>query len=173
MDFSNRTRMYVHSLLCLSVTKMTSIITTHRHASPCLLYTSSPFLASPPLTHTHLVPVLRVHIHGLYQVTYHLTVAILGCPVQHGIGVVCLLMDPCSKQGSQEFYDIQTPTSCSHVHGIEAVLHRETIQQTRQSKGIKMCEAILSCCYTQDKTSRQQYVVVHVLSRGGACKMTG
>ena len=38
---------------------------------------------------------------------------------------------------------------------------------------IKMCEAILSCCYTQDKTSRQQYVVVHVLSRGGACKRTG
>ena len=51
--------------------------------------------------------------------------------------------------------------------------HWETTQQTRQSKGIKMCEAILSCCYTQDKTSRQQYVVVHVLSRGGACKRTG
>ena len=36
-----------------------------------------------------------------------------------------------------------------------------------------MCEAILSCCYTQDKTRRQQYVVVHVLSRGEHAKGQG
>ena len=146
--------------------------------SPCLLWNmSSPLLAPPCLPpvsplHTHLVPVLRVYIQHLYQVTCHLTVTILGCPVQHGIGVRILLMDPCSKHWQEVLDDIQTPTCCSLVHGIVAVLHRETTQQTRQSKGIKMCEAILSCCYTQDKTSRQQYVVVHVLSRGGACKRT-
>ena len=152
---------------------MTSIITTHRHAKPMpTLEHVFPSLGIPP-PHTHLVPVLRVHIHGLYQVACHMTVTLLGCPVQHGSRIICLLMYPCSKHWQQVFDDIQTPTLCGLVHGILPVLHWETIQQTRQSKGIKMCEAILSCCYTQDKTSRQQYVVVHVLSRGGACKRTG
>ena len=99
-----------------------------------------PSLGTPP-PHTHLVPVLRVHIHGVYQVACHVTVTILGCPEQYGIGVVCLLMDPCSKRWQQVFDDIQTPTLCSLVHGIVAILHRETTQQARQSKGTKMCEA--------------------------------
>ena len=144
--------------------------------SPHLLWNmSSPLLAHPPppRPHTHLVPVLKVHIQRVYQVSCYLTVTILGCPVQHGIGAHILLMGPCFKHWQQVLDDIQMPTCCSCVHGIVAVLHGETTQQARQSKGIKMCEAILSCCYTQDKTSWQQYVVVHVLSRGGACKRTG
>ena len=76
----------------------------------------------------HLVPVLWVQVHFFNEVACHLTVTTLGCPVQHGIGVVCLLTDSFSKQRQQELDDLNVPTYCSQVHGIHAVLHQETIQ---------------------------------------------
>ena len=77
---------------------------------------------------THLVPVLWVHVYFINEVTCHLTVTLLGCRMQHGIGVVCLLMDPFSKQRQQELDDLNLPTFCSAVHGIAAILHQETTQ---------------------------------------------
>ena len=137
---------------------------------PTLEHVFPSFGTPPP---THLVPVLRVHFQGLNQVTCHLTMTPLGCQVQHGKGVLILLMDPGSKHWQQQFDDIQTPTFCSLMHGIAAFLHRETTKQTRQNKGIKMREAILSCCYAQHNTSRQQYVVVMSCPEGEHTKGQG
>ena len=72
---------------------------------------------------THLVPVLWVHLQYLYQVACYLTVAFLGCPVKHGVGIFSLLMDSYPKHRGQVFDDLQLPTYCGFVHGIEAILH--------------------------------------------------
>ena len=92
----------------------------------------SPPLDLPPLN-THLVPVLRVHIEGVHQVTCHLIVTGLGCPVQHDVGVLCLLVDSFPKHRQQGLDHLNVPAYCSKVHGIEAILRtlRNQIQIKR------------------------------------------
>ena len=94
------------------------------------LNTCLPLLRTPPLN-THLVPVLRVHIEGVHQVTCHLIVTCLGCPVQHGVGVLCLLVDSFPKHRHQGIDHLNVPAYCSKVHGIEAILHWETKHRSR------------------------------------------
>ena len=98
---------------------------THTHTTHSNLYFET---STVPWHPTHLVPFLWIQVHFINEVTCHLTVTTQGCQVQHGIRVICFLMDPFSKQRQQELDDLNVPTLCSHVHGILAVLHRETIQ---------------------------------------------
>ena len=79
-------------------------------------------------TPMHLVPVLWVHVYFINEVTCHLTVTKLGCHVQHGRGVVCLLMDSFSKLRQQELDDLNVPTCWGAVHGIQAHLHHIQVQ---------------------------------------------
>ena len=161
--FSVTTHMYIY------VHKLTH---THMHDTcrPCTL--EQIFYWHP----THLVFVLRTHVHLFNEVACYLTVAILGCPVEHCIGTVVLVMDPCSKVRQQEFDHFQLPTCCSHVHGIVATLYQVTTQIGGQSKwkftSEPRCEAILRCSLTH-KTRQDGWNSNAVLYRGGACKWTG
>ena len=101
---------------------------THGHTTD-VHDTFRPCTLNPAHRHpTYVVPVLWVQLEFCNEVTCHLTMTELGCPVQHGTGGVCLLMDPFSKQRQQELDDLNVPSLCSQVHDILAGLHQVTIQ---------------------------------------------
>ena len=112
-------------LLNASCMKISHIATTSTHAH--ILHFAWTHLLLP-WHPTHLVSVLWIHLQFFNQVACHLTVAPLGCPVQHAVPIAVLLMDPCPKLWRQELDHLQLPTFCSLVHGILAVLYRVTKQ---------------------------------------------
>ena len=123
---------------------------------------------------THLVPVLWVHLKFSNEVACYLTVALLGCPVEHGVGIFSLLVDSCSKYWGKVFDDLNVPTFCSYMHGIAAILYKVTTQMGGHSKYKFMYrgprgEAIRRCSHTRQGDSNSGAV----LYRGGACKWTG
>ena len=123
-DARKRPHWRVSALLCCKPTNALWYCNSLLFRSGALYFETS----TVPWHPTHLVPVLWVHLFYFNEVACHLTVTHLGCQVQHGKEVICLLTDSFSKQRRQEPDDLIVPTFCSHVHGILAVLHRETIQ---------------------------------------------
>ena len=130
--------------------------TAHTNTCTHMMHRSCTVEHISPWYPTHFVPVLRVHFQFLHEVTCYLTVAFLGCPVQHGIPIISSVMDLHSKLQRQELYHFQVVTFCSQVQSIPATLPRDNMQDGKQS----ICTRILLKSLQVKRGTLRVYVYV-------------